>query len=544
MYSVQAGKTRSSANRYDGTRGDTMDTSIDRPDEAPLPKVAGSSNYFARHWRGELSLGISYWVNGALLSNLAPLAFFALAKGNEADTSSSLRVTASLQLCAVAMTLIAMLWSSVGIVRSANRHVSRGGHAGWANLAKVMVGLGVFMFISSVAIGNVGRQWLELSRIAFGHDPMPPIEAKLSPDRRSLLLWGTLGTGSAEAVRRALDESPNLRLMHLTSNGGRLFEARAIAAEVRRRRMDTYVDGQCASACTLIFLAGRDRGATPNAKIGFHRPSFAGNDDSTAGTEAMLAYYREAGISEAFIARVRGTPSSSLWYPTRAELSENHVVTRVSLGGETSTGFTGSGIASAEDFKKALLTQAVWRGMDKRFPGSVDRAAGLAWKAVQRGQSDDQALTEARAVVSELMPQALAQAPDELLERFVTMSRNEMQFALALSPDACVRLLEGRLNIVATLPRSVVDDEMAVTQALFETPARAPAPPLTPAERGRAMSSVSAALSREQIKAISEGAAGHVDPALRCSSLIAYYDAVSALPTARRRLALRVMFQS
>ena len=31
-----------------------------------LGKPSASGNYFARHWRGELSLGISYWVNGLI----------------------------------------------------------------------------------------------------------------------------------------------------------------------------------------------------------------------------------------------------------------------------------------------------------------------------------------------------------------------------------------------------------------------------------------------------------------------------------------------
>ena len=38
-----------------------------------------SSNYFARHWRGELSLGVSYWVDGILGTLLITAATGALA---------------------------------------------------------------------------------------------------------------------------------------------------------------------------------------------------------------------------------------------------------------------------------------------------------------------------------------------------------------------------------------------------------------------------------------------------------------------------------
>lgn len=123
----------------------------------------------------------------------------------------------------------------------------------------------------------------------------------------------------------------------LDSEGGRIGEAVRIAKLVRERRLDTYVETYCASACTFIFLAGEDRAATAHAKIGFHRAFFPGMSPEldAAMNDSMLEEYRGAGLSDAFLARVKNTQADDMWFPTSDELIEAQVVNRVSLGGET-----------------------------------------------------------------------------------------------------------------------------------------------------------------------------------------------------------------
>ena len=175
---------------------------------------------------------------------------------------------------------------------------------------------------------------------------------------------------------------------------------------MRGRSLETYVEGNCESACTLIFLAGKSRGATPNAKIGFHRATFAGEDDKGLDpTNPMIAAYRKAGISDEFLRRVIGTASSSIWYPTRDELIANHVVNRVSLGGETVSDL-GRGVKSATDLRDLLIETGLFASIEARFPGSLDRAAAVAWKARQSGGNDDQMYLAARGVIVELAPRS------------------------------------------------------------------------------------------------------------------------------------------
>lgn len=147
-----------------------------------------------------------------------------------------------------------------------------------------------------------------------------------------MIAIGTLREGSAAKVQKILDAAPGATTLVLNSNGGRLFEAQQLARAVRNRNLDTYVEHQCVSACTYIFLAGRDRVATPNAKIGFHQPSFPGLDADTQRfmMQDMINVYRATGLPDEFIQRIGRTSPEDMWYPTREELIDSNVITRIS----------------------------------------------------------------------------------------------------------------------------------------------------------------------------------------------------------------------
>ena len=102
--------------------------------------------FVARFWRGEYSLGVSYWVFGVVATNVALyilailIGFVALALGaNERQA-----VLATLPTSA-----ILMAWSTGGVWRSADNHIRRTSRTGWATTAKVMQVIGWI-----AAIGN------------------------------------------------------------------------------------------------------------------------------------------------------------------------------------------------------------------------------------------------------------------------------------------------------------------------------------------------------------------------------------------------------
>lgn len=254
-----------------------------------------------------------------------PLLLLGLAAGRAGDAASSLRASAGWHLAAGAFTLLAVACCQAGAWRLATHHLGGARLACLVKLAVVVFGL---LTTGLLAARHEGGQAIEMGRIALGNDPVPAVEARLADGGRSLVLQGTLGAGSAAVVHQALQGAPRVTQVRLVSAGGRLFEARAIAREIRERGLYTHADGDCASACTVLLLAGRERSAAPGARIGFHRPQFAGVDDERwVDAQVLMAVYRAAGLGAAFIERVQRTPAGSMWFPTRDELLRNHVLT-------------------------------------------------------------------------------------------------------------------------------------------------------------------------------------------------------------------------
>jgi len=273
---------------------------------------------------GVRNLGL--WPAGALLlwllSGMAERA---------SDTAANLHGSAAWQIAGLACMLLSLLGCALGLWHAARR-LDRRRWVGTGLAPKLATKLALAALGLAVAGGfafrHLGEQAIELARIALGDDPLAVVQVQLDASGQALRLRGPLGAGSAERVLRALQRAPAVRLIRLDSAGGRVFEAQLIADEIRRRALDTYAEGLCASACTMLLLAGRGRGAADGARIGFHRPQFAGIDDEQVSDgHALLSAYRHAGLGPNFIAKVRATPGSSMWYPARSELQRQRVLT-------------------------------------------------------------------------------------------------------------------------------------------------------------------------------------------------------------------------
>ena len=505
----------------------------------PSPSLT-SSNYFVRHWRGELSLGISYWLTGNL-ATIATLAVIAAVNLMEEGTYS-LRAISFASIGVLLFSVAATVWSIVGIWRSASHHVARGGSSGWANAARVMVVLGSLVGAGQLA-ANILPQLKEHALIAIGNDPVGNIEIKVATNGQSVIVHGMLRAGSAEEIQRILDAAPGAHLLVLNAGGGRLLEAQRLARAVRTRTLDTYVEDLCVSACTYVFLAGKDRAATPNARIGFHQPSFPGldADNQRSSTEDMLQVYRTAGLPELFIQRIGKIPSESMWYPTRDELIAAHVITRTSLGGEAST--IGLGVRSKEEFLLKLGSIPLYEAIQNRFPDVFQEVVDRGWAARERGGSDADIMNAMRIVVSGMYPRLLKTVDVSTLDRFIALLITEMSAAQAISDEACSELMAAKLDITKTLPKEIVEQERNFLLEALNSPPTTALPPPDQAQVKIATRTAFVNLSQRDINVITDPNAYAGQPALVCEAMIAFYRAINALPQRERHIALRGMFQ-
>lgn len=496
--------------------------------------------FVARYWRGEFPLGVTFWAGGALVLLLQFLQMGAF--GMLADTLS-LRVGAVVVLLTYAITLLLFTWQSVGVWRAATRRASEA-PTPWVPFARltVLAGAVAFGYLCAALLWLPAR---EHALIAIGRDPLPPLDARVTTGDTVLLLHGTFGAGSAERVRQLLDETRTIRTVALSSPGGRLREASEIARMVRARRLDTYVDTRCESACTFVFLAGKDRAATPNARIGFHRPSFAGLapmgfDPATRG---MLDTYRSAGIPKSFLDRVAATEPARMWYPAQHELEAAGVINRISLGGETSAiGFLAVG--SKQELDAALREVPMMVALERHFPGTIDAAVKAAWMERTQGGIDSAVSNAARAVVGERYPKILAAADDDSLDRFAGIMLDQMKAASAISVEACRLLLAGQLNVAQVLPADLMRREQDWALGVLKADSLATRPPVDPQEFRVTMDSTTSTLPQEVLDVVGAPEKFQDQPERQCKSMVALYDRIMELPADDRHLLLRGMFQA
>jgi hypothetical protein len=103
----------------------------------------------------------------------------------------------------------------------------------------------------------------------------------------------------------------------LISYGGNISSALQIGDQIHRRGMSTFVPGDrtCASACALIWLAGRQRHVGDTPQIGFHAIHDTRTQrESGIGNALVGAYLRDLGIDyKAIVFMTRAGPTSVEW---------------------------------------------------------------------------------------------------------------------------------------------------------------------------------------------------------------------------------------
>jgi hypothetical protein len=120
------------------------------------------------------------------------------------------------------------------------------------------------------------------------------------------------------------------RWKSMTSIARSFQQARIVAQAIREHHLNTYVERECSSACTVAVLAGKSRCASSTAKIGFHAGMKLGTSPDVMPrgfAEAQRDLYAKAGLPSWFIDNIMATPRTSIWFPSYSELLNAGVVT-------------------------------------------------------------------------------------------------------------------------------------------------------------------------------------------------------------------------
>jgi hypothetical protein len=369
----------------------------------------------------------------------------------------------------------------------------------------------------------------------------------LSADGTTVYLVGELVEGSFFKFDAIMLGAPRVKRIYLASIGGLAGEGRLIAALVRKRRLDTHVEYYCASACTLIFVGGRERVIGREAQLGFHQAVVVDKNGiakrvrqptdrklvptqvvGVNGNDTLRLIYQQAGIDQAFIARVLDTRHSDMWTPPASELLAARVITRQAPAVEVPLP---PGGASRAEVQGRLDRSPLWRQAAASLASDYRKAANDAWLLANSGVTLDKAVRSARTGLVKAVTVRLLSASDTQLDRLlafhVLIAREQREADYA----GCGDLAAGS---AAQRRIEIEREEDALLAGIIASAPAMPAPDRQQAIETFA-SDVMPAFARAYRRGDAEDASG------LCRYSYRTYEAIAELPAERRVKAYRAM---
>lgn len=505
---------------------------------------SGPLAFFKKHFNGDYSLARSYWVNTFLVSLFAPLLGILILP--RLSDNFPARYSSAGFLLVTVLGVVAWTWAVSGTWASANKHVGRGGNHSWAVAAKVVIVIAILKSIGDISnmSGSLGEHW----KIVLGNQPGPAVSLQIRVDGKSVALKGGMNDGAAEALTKALDLAPSVTIVVLDSTGGWVREGNLIAKLISDRKLNTYVEHECTSACTIAFLAGKERAAEPRARIGFHSFRSIGatdNDRGSSNIETVKKTYRQAGLTQNFTDRIAGVSTDKVWYPSHEEMLTEGVLTRTSLGGETATFATTfpNREKLVAEFKKVPAFDA----LSLKYPHDFENITDKAWAQVKARKSDAEVMAAGREQVTLLVGKLLPIASDASLVDFNRLVLDQAEALGRKSTAACVELIfpTGRvMNKTVFLSPDMAARELALLGDLIRDSDVRNASRISKHEFEQIVTKVQGSLTQEQVQIFVSKEKRTASPSATCGAIIAYLRALNTIPDTERARSLRAIYSS
>ena len=153
---------------------------------------------------------------------------------------------------------------------------------------------------------------------------------------QQLQVNGSMEIGILPAFKKMLAKHPESTTVAFNSNGGNVYQARGLATVIVSNGLDTYVSEDCYSACTIAYVAGKNRTISPQAKLGFHQYNMKSKIlnqrfDLEKEQAKDLAYFKSRISNKIFIKKIFSSKNSDIWIPEHQELLTSGVIHKITL---------------------------------------------------------------------------------------------------------------------------------------------------------------------------------------------------------------------
>ena len=427
--------------------------------ETSITNTATKRNYIQKHWRGELTLGVSFWINVFFL-NIFIRAFEAWLPNNDFITHPVIAARVSIIYSTFAVCIV-YPWQIVGLWRACKNHIDLTGKKIWATIVQVIVVLG---FIAS--IGNVSTSlpiYEELFQIGFGKDEYSNYNLKLTNNNKIIHLSGSLGFGVSEDVGDLLESHTDVEGIILDSIGGRIYEGRELAKLILVNGLDTYSFKGCYSACTTAFIAGKKRYLGPGGNLAFHQYEVGYKHlgeffDFKKEQKADLRIFERQDIKKNFLDKLFNTSHADLWYPPLDELLDARVIHGLVNPSEISPiDYKKASI----DFNEVLLAIPVYRTIKKYDPEVYKSILSAMEKQINKGASAIERQRTGANYIEAIAGKVLPKTSDVALIEFTRVTVANLRTLENKAPILCMQNLYPKQYGLVNVSKYLSKDESA-----------------------------------------------------------------------------------
>jgi hypothetical protein len=515
-------------------------------DSVTTEPTKSRANYLVRQWRGEFSLPVSYWVNGALVT-LAIIPLLTAINNSKFSDRLGIYGTGLWILFVLGFVAALTVWQAIGTWRSSEKHVARGGSAGWAVTARVMIVLGTIQaagaFVTQIPLIRRAATML----VHTGE--VPHYQVRLLRNATEIELSGGLSNGTAAAVKTVLEATPNVKLIHLNNSAGGITEGSKLAELIESYGLATFTSRSCVNACMIAFIAGKDRYLGETGRLGFHSASVDGTDEIGAegGNNIQGQFYLRHGVTPAFVDRVTSPAASGTWYPTRDELISAHVITAI----VDDRDYANTSVAdwhNAAIADNQLAEVPALAAIKRRDPLEYARIKQDLMTGMQAGDSERELLAIVHARMQNLLRKYLRTGPDQELVAYWKIQLAELSELQNIDPTYCVHFLfpeAGRLmDIQGLVSQDVQNAEAQTLSALIDAAAAKPAKTPTEGEILPLLSQSMVLLEHlhpDIVKMVARPEVSMSKPTALCNAELNFYRYIVDLPTAQSGALLRYL---
>ena len=326
-----------------------------------------------------------------------------------------------------------------------------------------------------------------------------PARIFLSPDGAMVYVIGAIMDDSFLRFDELLLRSPKIKTVYLDSPGGLTLEGRLISALVRKRKLNTYVEHYCASACTQVFVAGRERILGPEGELGFHQAvglDHAGGTSKLAppttrqlspttvfginGNDTLRLAYEQAGIDQSFIVRALARGHDDMWFPSPAELRQAHVITRQSDHSDLPLP---PGSLSHAQVRAMMQTRPMWHAAAAVLPAGFTEGVNDIWRRANSGSEIEAAINSGRAAIVLAAWPRLATAGDQILNQMLSLYAGAARSQRLRDYPLCKESGEESAAMIDPLDQEFARNEDLILDELFSSSVRVPAPSVKEAHK-------------------------------------------------------------